>query len=278
MAKLSSLKQGYWTILLMDNNKDQFLFSTLFCRIKIEPATSIYVNSPDSAESVGKLESIGRSVFARNQISLKTSVESGHQWLHYQNNTTLQIQSVYISGFPKFMFGAFFLFRICILFHATASTTVSLANTQSLASSSSASPIYRARGGKHYKKGPGGNIKRIGKSGSRYAFVFFGRFSWHGINSHQAGGILDRRGWSHCHHLLNQLWLWDISFLLVAGRGTSFFFFISYLFISIGTSISSLHWTDRRKEGWGSGIMTLIILHTPWDLTLGVTCGKYTQT
>ena len=79
MAKLSSLKQGYRTIPLMDNNGDQFLFSTLFCRIKIEPATSIYVNSPDSAENVGKLKSIGRSVFARNQISPKTSVESSHQ-------------------------------------------------------------------------------------------------------------------------------------------------------------------------------------------------------
>jgi phosphatidylinositol phospholipase C, delta len=79
MAKLSSLKQGYRTIPLMDNNGDQFLFSTLFCRIKIEPATSIYVNSPDSVESVGKLKSIGRSVFARNQISPKTSVEGGLQ-------------------------------------------------------------------------------------------------------------------------------------------------------------------------------------------------------
>ncbi len=78
MAKLSSLKQGYRTIPLMDNNGDQFLFSTLFCRIKIEPATSIYVNSPESPESVGKLKSIGRSVF-RTQISPKTSVESGHQ-------------------------------------------------------------------------------------------------------------------------------------------------------------------------------------------------------
>lgn len=78
MAKLSSLKQGYRTLPLMDNNGDQFLFSTLFCRIKIEPATSIYVNSPDAAENVGKFKSIGRSVFNRAPISPKTSVESGH--------------------------------------------------------------------------------------------------------------------------------------------------------------------------------------------------------
>lgn len=79
MAKLSSLKQGYRTLPLMDNNGNQFLFSTLFCRIKIEPATSIYINSPDATESIGKLKSIGRSVFARNPMSPKTSVESGHQ-------------------------------------------------------------------------------------------------------------------------------------------------------------------------------------------------------
>ena len=78
-AKLSSLKQGYRTLPLMDSNGDQFLFSTLFCRIKIEPVTSIFVNSPDAAEVVGKLKSIGRSVFARTSISPKTSVDSGHQ-------------------------------------------------------------------------------------------------------------------------------------------------------------------------------------------------------
>ncbi|KAI9735776.1 MAG: Phospholipase C [Claussenomyces sp. TS43310] len=79
-AKLSSLKQGYRTLPLMDNNGDQFLFSTLFCRIKIEPATSIYVNvaGQEAEESVGKLKSIGRSVFARTPMSPKTSVEGGY--------------------------------------------------------------------------------------------------------------------------------------------------------------------------------------------------------
>jgi phosphatidylinositol phospholipase C, delta len=77
-AKLSSLRQGYRTLPLMDSNGDQFLFSTLFCGIKIEPVTSIFVNSPDAAESIGKLKSISRSVFARTPISPKTSVDSGH--------------------------------------------------------------------------------------------------------------------------------------------------------------------------------------------------------
>ena len=76
-AKLGSLKQGYRTLPLHDNNGDQFLFSTLFCRIKIEPATSIYVNGPQ-AHSVGVLKSIGRTVWNRTALSPKTSVDSGH--------------------------------------------------------------------------------------------------------------------------------------------------------------------------------------------------------
>jgi phosphatidylinositol phospholipase C delta len=80
-AKLSSLKQGYRTLPLYDNNGDQFLFSTLFCRIKIDPATSIYVNGPETAttESVGVLKTIGRTVWNRTPMSPKTSVDSGHQ-------------------------------------------------------------------------------------------------------------------------------------------------------------------------------------------------------
>lgn len=63
-AKLSSLKQGYRTFPLMDNNGDQFVFSTLFCKIKVEPATSIYVDNP--VESSNKFKNIGRSVFQRS--------------------------------------------------------------------------------------------------------------------------------------------------------------------------------------------------------------------
>ncbi|KAI0999889.1 1-phosphatidylinositol 4,5-bisphosphate phosphodiesterase 1 [Podosphaera aphanis] len=66
-AKLNSLKQGYRTLPLFDSNGDQFLFSSLFCYIKIEPVTSFYVNDPeaDPTESVGMLKIIGRSPFNR---------------------------------------------------------------------------------------------------------------------------------------------------------------------------------------------------------------------
>jgi phosphatidylinositol phospholipase C delta len=75
-AKLSSLKQGYRTLPLMDNNGDQFLFSTLFCRTRIEPTTVRYVDGPEEG-SIGKLKSIGR-VFARTPTSPKSSVDSIH--------------------------------------------------------------------------------------------------------------------------------------------------------------------------------------------------------
>ncbi|KAG0645242.1 Phospholipase C-1 [Hyphodiscus hymeniophilus] len=70
-AKLSSLKQGYRTIPLYDSNGDQFLFSTLFCRIKIEPATLIYVNGPQEQQNINVI----KRVFNRTPMSPKPSVE-----------------------------------------------------------------------------------------------------------------------------------------------------------------------------------------------------------
>jgi len=77
-AKLSSLKQGYRTLPLYDSNGDQFLFSTLFCRIKIEPITSVYVNA-ETPESVGVLKTIGRTVFSRSPTSPRSSSDILHE-------------------------------------------------------------------------------------------------------------------------------------------------------------------------------------------------------
>jgi phosphatidylinositol phospholipase C delta len=76
-AKLSSLKQGYRTLPLYDGNGDQFLFSTLFCRVKIEPYTSIYVNSTDAPGREGVFRTIRQTVFNRNPASPKPSLDSG---------------------------------------------------------------------------------------------------------------------------------------------------------------------------------------------------------
>ncbi|KAI1084176.1 PLC-like phosphodiesterase [Whalleya microplaca] len=75
MAKLSSFKQGYRTLPLLDSNGDQYLFSTLFCRIKVDPTTSVYVPHPSAnAEAGGKLKHISRNVFNRTTNSTKPSV------------------------------------------------------------------------------------------------------------------------------------------------------------------------------------------------------------
>ncbi|RYP28113.1 hypothetical protein DL767_007370 [Monosporascus sp. MG133] len=74
-AKLSNLKQGYRTLPLLDSNGDQYLFSTLFCFIKVYPVTSVYVNRGTSTESVGKFKHIGRTVFNRSSNSTKSSFE-----------------------------------------------------------------------------------------------------------------------------------------------------------------------------------------------------------
>jgi phosphatidylinositol phospholipase C delta len=78
-AKLTSLKQGYRTLPLHDGNGDQFLFSTLFCRIKIEPTTSIYVNGPEAPEREGVFKTIRQTVFNRTPMSPKLSVDGGPQ-------------------------------------------------------------------------------------------------------------------------------------------------------------------------------------------------------
>lgn len=80
-AKLSSLQEGYRTLPLLDTNGDRFLFSTLFCCIKIEPLTSIYVNQPESTENISGLKSTVRTLLSRapNPMSPKLPVDNNHQ-------------------------------------------------------------------------------------------------------------------------------------------------------------------------------------------------------
>ncbi|TGJ81137.1 hypothetical protein E0Z10_g7620 [Xylaria hypoxylon] len=75
-VKLSNLKHGYRTLPLWDSNGDQFLFSTLFCRIRVHPATSVYIPNPEAVDSsVGKLKHISKNVFGRSTPANKTSFE-----------------------------------------------------------------------------------------------------------------------------------------------------------------------------------------------------------
>ncbi|KAJ4306342.1 hypothetical protein N0V88_001142 [Collariella sp. IMI 366227] len=76
-AKLSSLKQGYRTIPLLNNHGERFLFSTLFCRIKKGPVTDIMVSYQDAPKNGSKLKNIGRTVFPQTATSPKSSMDSG---------------------------------------------------------------------------------------------------------------------------------------------------------------------------------------------------------
>lgn len=73
--KLGSIKQGYRTIPLMDANGDQFLFSTLFCRIKIDTPTTTFLEDAEAPSSIGVLKSLGRKL-AGNPMSPKSSMEN----------------------------------------------------------------------------------------------------------------------------------------------------------------------------------------------------------
>lgn len=66
-AKLSSLSQGYRYLPLYDGGGDQYLFSTLFCKISKEDPIPAHRVDPDElrAERMGILRQIGQTVFKR---------------------------------------------------------------------------------------------------------------------------------------------------------------------------------------------------------------------
>ena len=63
-VKLSSLEEGYRHLPLFDHNGDQFLFATLFCKIKKEEPITIEAEEP-VAEKVGRFRSISQAVLKR---------------------------------------------------------------------------------------------------------------------------------------------------------------------------------------------------------------------
>lgn len=64
-AKLSSLEQGYRHIPLYDHNGEQFMFATLFCKIKKEEPITIDREDPVPERNGGRLRSFHNTVFKR---------------------------------------------------------------------------------------------------------------------------------------------------------------------------------------------------------------------
>ena len=95
-AKLSSLEQGYRHLPLYDHNGEQFLFATLFCRIKKEEPITIEREDPIAAEKVGLFGRFGQSFKrtlsadkktprelkgkASKEMSRKSSIEGKASW------------------------------------------------------------------------------------------------------------------------------------------------------------------------------------------------------
>ncbi|KAF4120688.1 phosphatidylinositol phospholipase C, delta [Geosmithia morbida] len=68
-AKLCNLRQGYRTLPLENFEGVQYLFSSLFCRIQVDPVVKTMVDAPRRKQEVNKLKNLGGKVFGRINTS-----------------------------------------------------------------------------------------------------------------------------------------------------------------------------------------------------------------
>lgn len=75
-AKLCNLKKGYRTLPLLNHAGDQYLFSTLFCKIQMGEIEKTLIDAPRQApEAGGKLNRLGGKVFGRSNTSPRSTME-----------------------------------------------------------------------------------------------------------------------------------------------------------------------------------------------------------
>lgn len=74
-AKLRNLKEGYRTLPLLNHAGDQYLFSTLFCKIKKESVEKTLIDAPKPVPDVSKLNRLGGRVFGRANTSPRSTME-----------------------------------------------------------------------------------------------------------------------------------------------------------------------------------------------------------
>jgi phosphatidylinositol phospholipase C delta len=78
-AKLSSLEEGYRHLPLFDHNGDQFLFATLFGKVKKEEPITVEKDDDPVAEKMGRFRQLGQSVFKRTSSVDKRNGHNGDQ-------------------------------------------------------------------------------------------------------------------------------------------------------------------------------------------------------
>ncbi|KAM0216387.1 hypothetical protein ACHAPA_002199 [Fusarium lateritium] len=74
-AKLTNLKQGYRTLPLLNYAGDQYLFSKLFCKIKVDSVKKMLIDAPRRTQDGNKLNRLGGKVFGRINTSPKSTIE-----------------------------------------------------------------------------------------------------------------------------------------------------------------------------------------------------------
>ncbi|KAM4066482.1 phosphatidylinositol-specific phospholipase c, Y domain-containing protein [Hirsutella rhossiliensis] len=75
-AKLKNLKQGYRTLPLLNHGGDQYLFSTLFCRINVGAIETRLFDAPPPTQDMSKLNRLGGKVFGRSSTSPRSTFET----------------------------------------------------------------------------------------------------------------------------------------------------------------------------------------------------------
>lgn len=75
IAKLSNLKQGYRSLPLLNHAGDQYLFSTLFCKIKVDSIEKKLIDMPRQVPDVSKLNRLGGKVFGRINTSPRSTID-----------------------------------------------------------------------------------------------------------------------------------------------------------------------------------------------------------
>ncbi|KAJ2962258.1 hypothetical protein NQ176_g10949 [Zarea fungicola] len=74
-AKLCNLKKGYRTLPLLNHAGDQYLFSTLFCKIQMGEIEKTLIDAPRPVQDGGKLNRLGGKVFGRSNTSPRSTFE-----------------------------------------------------------------------------------------------------------------------------------------------------------------------------------------------------------
>ncbi|KAG6006562.1 hypothetical protein E4U21_006860 [Claviceps maximensis] len=77
-AKLKNLKQGYRTIPLHNHAGDQYLFSTLFCKIAVKPIESKLFDIATTSQEGKKFNRLGGKVFGRANTSPRGTLDKSN--------------------------------------------------------------------------------------------------------------------------------------------------------------------------------------------------------